>query len=283
MTSKERMPVGVFVSIGSGLGASVDAVRELGVQSIQLHKPPDELCTQEAGRKLADSLEAEGMAISVVFCGYPGERYDSIPIVRQTVGLVPDDTRQERLRITRQAAEFAASVGAPAIGMHVGFVSDDWDSPDFTGLVSAVQGVCEFCSSLGLAVHLETGQESSETLLHFIEQVGRPNLFVNFDPANMILYGSGEPLAALVEVGKYVRSCHCKDAVWSDRPGEEWGKEVPLGEGDVDVEAFLRTLSGLGYEGPLTIEREIPGQQQIEDIRRAIGLLNSLKSKLGLT
>ncbi len=113
--------------------------------------------------------------------------------------------------------------------------------------------------------------------------MGRDNLFINFDPANMILYGSGEPIEALRKVGHRVRSVHCKDAKWAARPGQEWGAEVPLGEGDVGMETFLRTLKDLGYTGPLTIEREIPQEpsRQKEEIGRGLRLLNELKAKIG--
>jgi sugar phosphate isomerase/epimerase len=112
--------------------------------------------------------------------------------------------------------------------------------------------------------------------------VGRDNLFINFDPANMILYGTGEPIAALKKVGKYVRSVHCKDGKWAANPGQEWGQEVPLGEGDVGMENYLRTLKEIGYDGPLTIEREIPQEpeRQKSEIGHAIRLLTELKTKL---
>ena len=120
-------------------------------------------------------------------------------------------------------------------------------------------------------------------LLRFMEDVGRPNLRINFDPANMILYGCGEPIAALRRVGRYVRSVHCKDAKWAAHPGKEWGAEVPLGQGDVGMKTFLRTLKEIGYTGPLTIEREIsqdPERQKTE-IGGGIRLLNELKMKIG--
>ena len=94
--------------------------------------------------------------------------------------------------------------------------------------------------------------------MRFIGDVERDNLFINFDPANMILYGSGEPIEALEKVGRWVKSVHCKDGTWAAHPGQEWGTEVPLGEGDVGMERYLRTLDKIGYRGPLTIEREIP-------------------------
>jgi sugar phosphate isomerase/epimerase len=121
-------------------------------------------------------------------------------------------------------------------------------------------------------------------LLEFIGEVARDNLYINFDPANMILYGTGDPIEALEKVGRYVRSVHCKDAKWgasADR-GKKWGTEVSLGDGDVGMETYLRTLHGLGYHGPLTIEREIahdPARQKA-DIGHAVRLLESLRTKI---
>jgi sugar phosphate isomerase/epimerase len=98
----------------------------------------------------------------------------------------------------------------------------------------------------------------------------------------MILYGTGEPIAALKKVGRYVRSVHCKDGKWAANPGKEWGAEVPLGQGDVGFENYLRTLKEIGYDGPLTIEREIPQEpeRQKAEIGHAISLLDDLKAKL---
>jgi len=148
--------------------------------------------------------------------------------------------------------------------------------------VEVVGKVADYCAERGLTMNLETGQESADTLLYLLQSVDRPNLFVNFDPANMILYGSGEPLEALQKVIGYVRSVHCKDATWSEKPGEEWGLEVPLGEGDVNIREFIRILHENGYEGPLTIEREVSGERQIADIRKGIELLRNIKKELGV-
>jgi sugar phosphate isomerase/epimerase len=148
--------------------------------------------------------------------------------------------------------------------------------------VQTAREACDYLAANGQALHLETGQEPADVLLRFLQDVERDNLFVNFDPANMILYGVGEPLPALRTLGKFVRSIHCKDATWSDRPGETWGREVPLGQGDVDMAAYLRTLDEIGYDGPLTIEREIPQEpaRQKAEIAAAVGVLERLRGEL---
>ena len=276
----EKMPIGVFTSIGAGLGAGLDAVLSLGVRTVQVHVPHPDLRTPEKIAQTRKAFADAGVEITLLFCGFPGESYASIPVVRQTVGLCPPATRKERLKLTLEAADYAAALGAPGIGIHIGFVSEDHKSGDFMEIVCAARQVCDHCAGKGIRVHLETGQETADTLLALIKGVDRPNLAVNFDPANMILYGSGKPIEALRKVGKYVKSTHCKDARWSDQPGVTWGVETPLGQGDVGIEEFIKTLIALGYDGPLTIEREISGEQQVRDIKMAVDLLNSLKAKL---
>jgi len=277
-----KMPLGVFASVGAGLGASIDRVLGLGVPTVQIHAPGPDGRNEERAAEIKEAFADAGIEITLVFCGYPGESYKSIPIVRDTVGLVPPATRAERLAQTKRIADFASWVGAPGIGVHVGFVSEEHGSPEFAEVVDVLGEVAGYCAALGLTMNLETGQETADTLLHVLQTVGRDNLGVNFDPANMILYGSGEPLEALRKVGAYVKSCHCKDGTWSDQPGKEWGLEVPLGQGAVDIGKFVAILNELGYTGPLTIEREVSGERQITDIKAGIELLRDIKARLGI-
>jgi sugar phosphate isomerase/epimerase len=181
-----------------------------------------------------------------------------------------------------EIADFARLLGVDAVGLHLGFVPHETSDPIYGEVVAVAGRLCDHCRTLGQNLHLETGQEPAGVLLRFIRDVDRDNLFINFDPANMILYGCGEPIAALKQVGRFVRSVHCKDAQWARHPGVEWGAEVPLGEGDVGMENFLRTLKQIGYAGPLTIEREIPQEpeRQRAEIGRGIRLLEELKVKI---
>jgi len=279
---EQKMPLGVFASAGAGLGAAIDKVTSLGVSTVQIHAPGPDGRTKENAARIARRFADAGISISLCFVGYRGDSYASIQAVRDTVGLVPPATRDERLQATWQMCDFASWVGAPGIGIHLGFVTEDRQSDEFKEFVEVVGKVADYCAERGLTMNLETGQESADTLLYLLQSVDRPNLFVNFDPANMILYGSGEPLEALQKVIGYVRSVHCKDATWSEKPGEEWGLEVPLGEGDVNIREFIRILHENGYEGPLTIEREVSGERQIADIRKGIELLRNIKKELGV-
>jgi len=281
----EKWPVGVFASIDAGLGVKLEVAHELGIPTIQLHAPkPESRTEQNAGQFLA-RLKELGIAITAVFGGFEGESYADIPTVVRTVGLVPPETRAARTQEMEEIADFARLLGVDVVALHVGFIPHDRSAPLYGEVLAVTRDICDHCRNNGQRLHLETGQETADALLAFIGDVGRDNLFVNFDPANMILYGSGEPIEALRKVGSYVRSVHCKDAKWAAKPGEEWGTEVPFGTGEVGAENFLRTLAELGYDGPLTIEREIPEDpaRQKSEIGHAVGLINQLKQKLGVS
>ncbi len=278
----DKWPIGVFASLDAGLGVKLEVARELGVPTIHLHAPEKGSRTQEQADQFLAKLKDYGIAISAVFAGFEGESYADIPTVKRTIGLVPPETRAARTREMKEIADFARVLGVDVVALHMGFIPEDPADPLYAEVVDVTRDVCDHCRSNDQRLHLETGQESADGLLRFIDQVDRGNLFINFDPANMILYGSGEPIAALKKVGHLVRSVHCKDAKWAAKPGEEWGAEVPVGEGDVGMEDFLRTLAEIGYDGPLTIEREIPEEpeRQKAEIGGGVRLLNDLKAKI---
>ena len=279
----DKWPIGVFTSVDAGLGVKLEVAHELGVPTIQLHAPAKATRTQENADRFLARLADLGITLTAVFGGFEGESYADIPTVSATVGLVPPETRAARTQEMKEIADFAKMLNCNVVALHLGFVPHDTNDPLYAEVLTITREICDHCQAHGQALHLETGQETADALLQFIGDVQRDNLFINFDPANMILYGTGEPIEALKKVGKYVRSIHCKDGTWADKPGEEWGQEVPLGEGDVGFEAYLRTLDEIGYVGPLTIEREIAQEpeRQKKEIGHAINVLGELKAKIG--
>ncbi len=280
----EKWPIGVFASVDAGLGVHLDVAQELGIPTVQVHAPHQQTRTPAAAKGFLERCKAAGITVTCVFGGFDGESYADIPTTIRTVGLVPEATRAARIAEMTEISDFAKLLGVGAVGLHIGFVPADRTSSNYKNLIAATQDLLDHVNGNGQNLHLETGQESADHLLEFIHDVKRDNLFINFDPANMILYGSGEPIEALKKVGHLVRSVHCKDAKWAapDQRGKSWGSEVALGEGDVGMETYLRTLLELGYTGPLTIEREIAHDRdrQKADIGMAVNLLNSLKKKI---
>ena len=278
----EPLQVGVMFWTGGELGVQaspaeiVRMVTGLGVGCGQLGIHGDAALSNETARGWKAALDAEGLEVATVFAAYRGESYADIPTVQQTVGLVPRATREEREARTYQCSDFAREIGVPGLATHIGFVPEDSADPDYIAVREIVRRVCDHCRRNGQTFALETGQEPAATLKEFINDVDRENLGINFDPANMILYGSGEPLDALDIVRDHVLTVHCKDAKWPAEPGQ-WGTETPLGKGDVGMDRFVAKLKGIGYSGPLTIEREIVGEAQQADIRDGVALLEKLR------
>ncbi|MBI1349356.1 TIM barrel protein [bacterium] len=280
----DTWPIGVFASVDAGLGVHLDVAAELGIPTVQVHSPHADTRNPATAEAFLKRCADAGITPTVVFGGFEGESYADIATTAKTVGLVPEVTRAARVQEMKEISDFAKLLGVKAVGLHIGFVPADRSSSSYQDLLVVTRELLDHVAANGQNLHLETGQESADHLLEFIHDVQRPNLFINFDPANMILYGTGNPIEALKKVGKYVRSIHCKDAKWApaDVRGTAWGTEEPLGEGDVGMETYLRTLKELGYTGPLTIEREIAHDRdrQKKDIGTAVKLLTDLRSKI---
>jgi len=229
-----------------------------------------------------DALEAAEFSVFTVFAAYSGESYADIPTVQRTVGFIPAATRAEREGRTMGVSDFAKVIGAPGIATHIGFVPESREDPDYQAVRDMVRRICDHAATHRQTFALETGQEPARTLLAFLNDVDRPNLGINFDPANMILYGTGDPIEALGILGPRVLTVHCKDGDWPE-PGESGalGSERPLGEGSVGIGRFLAALRQAGYRGPLSIEREASDPaRRMKDIAAAIHLLSGLKNQL---
>ncbi|MFQ6134030.1 MAG: sugar phosphate isomerase/epimerase family protein [Armatimonadota bacterium] len=275
----DPLALGVMLAVGENPLERVKHVKQMGFPTVQMGVPPPAFMTEEAKAELRAALAEAGVTVTTVFCGFEGESYADIPTVRRTVGLVPKETRGERLERAGDIAQFAKDIGSPRIAIHIGFVPEEPADPEYPPCVETLQKLADIAGDLDLGVALETGQETAPTLKRYIEDAARDNVGVNFDPANMILYGSGDPIEALDHVGQCVVGTHCKDGKWPTEEGQ-LGHETPLGEGDVGIEEFVTKLYNLGYRGPLTIEREITGDQQTKDILMAKELLEGIRAKL---
>lgn len=224
------------------------------------------------------ACEAEGFTLLTVTAAYNGEDYADIPTVERTVGFIPPATREEREARTIALADFAKEVGIPVFACHIGFVPHDKSNADYIAVQGMVRRICDHCAANGQSFHLETGQEPADVLLDFLIDTGKPNLAINFDPANMILYGTGDPIEAMEVLKGHIRSVHVKDGDWPDKakPGT-LGTERPLGAGSVGIPNYVAKLKEIGYTGPLVIEREGTNPEQWKsDVTAAVALLQSL-------
>ena len=257
---------------------TVGEIRSLGVRSGQLAIPGGMALTEAAAAAWNADLEREEFTLVTVFATYEGEDYADIPTVQRTVGFIPPATRAAREQRTYDVSDFAARLGVASIACHVGFVPEDHSDPDYVAVRDLVRRVCDHAAGHGQTFALETGQERADVLLSFIRDVDRPNLRINFDPANLILYGSGEPIGALRELAPLVISVHAKDGDWPPKGvAGALGTERPLGQGAVGMAQFVRTLQQVGYRGTLNVEREIEDQAaRLRDISAGVRLLREL-------
>ena len=179
-------------------------IRGFGVNTGQLGVPGSMTLDDAAAAKWKRALDEAGFKIVTIVAAYEGEDYADIPTVQRTVGFIPPATRDAREQRTLAVSDFAARLGVPSIACHVGFVPEDPAVPEYRAVRDVVRRICDHAAGHGQTFALETGQERAEVLLAFIRDVDRPNLRINFDPANLILYGTGEPIEALRTLGPLV-------------------------------------------------------------------------------
>ena len=257
---------------------NLEEIASLGVVCGQLGIPGGLDLNAAVAREWKSALERAQFSLVTVFAAYIGEDYADIPTVQRTVGFIPHDTRAERERRTYEVSDFAAAIGVGSVATHVGFIPEDTTHPDYIAVREMVRRVADHAARRGQTFALETGQEPAHVLQRFLKDVGRRNVGINFDPANLILYGTGDPIEALSVLGPLVLSVHVKDGDWPPRDREQaLGKERPLGRGSVGIPRFVAKLKEIGFRGPLNIEREAENQQErIADIRSAVVDLKKL-------
>lgn len=279
----EPLALGVMTSLRSNDPMeSLGKVRDLGFPTCQLGNPPAEYVTgpqaKELTNRLKEAVAETGVKITSVFIMYPGHVWDLIdgPL---TIGLVPEDKRGARVVHACRMSNWAREAGIDAVTSHIGFIPESPNDPRYAPFIDTMKAFCQYCRDNGQTFAFETGQETAQTLVRAINDIGVEGVGINLDPANLILYGKSRPLDVVELLAPYVFNTHCKDGTWPE-PGGRLGHEVPLGEGEVHIRELIRRLYELGYRGPLTIEREISGERQIADIQRAKALLEEVRSEL---
>ena len=244
----------------------IGSVNEIGISRVQLHLNPifesaDDWA--DAGSKLTDA----GIVIVSGMFTPKGEDYSTPATIQKTGGIVPDEHWNDNLEAFRNTAQVAKDLGLTQVSFHAGFIPED-DQSLHDKLVGRLRELGEILKdTAGADLLLETGQETADALDRFLAEVDRESVAVNFDPANMILYGMGDPIAAAQKLAPRIRQAHIKDATSPPAPGQ-WGAEVAVGTGEVNWEAFIKALDAGGFDGNLVIEREA-GDDRIGDIKQA--------------
>ena len=261
--AKPAMQLGLIVSAGSDPEAAIRKVHDMGFPTCQVGVGS---FTPDMAARLRSALDRYKIEATSLVAGGPGpEVYDFYkgPL---TIGLVPRAYRDARIAQIKKTSDFAKQCGVPAVQTHCGFIPENPNDPVYREAVDAIRTVAAYCKQNGQNFRCETGQETPITLLRAIKDVGLDNVGVNFDAANLILYGKANPVDALDVLGPLIQGIHAKDGLYPTNP-KELGREVPIGQGKVNFPVFIKRLKEIGYRGPLTIEREISGPKQTEDVR----------------
>ena len=261
------MKLGVVVKLDdANIDARFKQVKDYGFDCCQVVAWKFELFTDEIAEMIIEASKKYGITISTFWCGWSGPRVWDFMEGPVTLGLVPMDYRNERIKDLKKGSDFAKKIG---------FLPEYPNTMEYHSLVCAIREVAQYCKDNEQNFLFETGQETPVTLLRTIQDIGLDNLGINLDPANLILYGKANPVDALDVFGKYVMDVHAKDGIYPV-DGKELGEEKKIGDGKVNFEKLIPRLKEVGYDKTLIIEREISGDQQIEDIKNAKILLEGL-------
>ena len=247
-------------------------IKELKLQTCQVSVWDMTVYTDENAQKLVSASKETGVEISTLWAGWRGPRTWNFYEGQYELGLVPDEYRADRLDDLMMAAEFVKKLGVKNLATHVGFMPENPADERYWKTIYALRRLCKKLKENDIRFLFETGQETPVVLMRAIEDIGTENIGVNFDTGNLILYGKANPVDALDMIGKYVYDVHLKDGLYPT-DGRNLGKEVRFGDGKANFKEFLPKLKALGYEGSLTIEREISGEKQIADIIYARDLI----------
>lgn len=264
--------LGVITGIGNDPDAAMAKVHSLEMPTCQIDAShlDDNLIQQ-----LLTATEKYGITITALGTDGPGPYIYNFYDGPLTLGIIPRTYRAQRVEKLKKFSDFAKQLNIPAIRIHAGFIPEDPNDHLYREAVETLREVIGYCKRNGQDFLYETGTETPITLLRAIEDVGLDNQGVNLDTANLILYDKANPLDALDILGPYVKNTHAKDGLYPTNP-RDLGNEVAIPHGKVDFPKIIARLKELNYQGPITIEREISGPEQIEDVKRERDYLRKL-------
>jgi L-ribulose-5-phosphate 3-epimerase len=245
---------------------------DLGTDATQIACGDPHHASWSEGDAMPEAARNSGLVLTGAMLGFPGEDYTTPQTIKATGGFGDPATRPERLERLAWALDRTVALGLSDLMLHAGFLPEVGD-PGRSSMLDTLAKAGQMAAEKGVTLAFETGQETALLLRLTLDELKAPNLKVNFDPANMLLYDMGDPIHAVEILGPDIRSVHVKDAKRPTIPGD-WGQEVPLGEGEVDIPRFLRTLRAVGYTGPLVVEREVGNQaERIRDVKHGLDLI----------
>jgi len=268
----DKIKLGLIVGLSTdNIKTSFEKVASLNITTCQISCTAEAMVGKLKPEDIRKAADKTGVEISSFFLLFEGQVFN-FKEGPATMGFIAPQYRSERLKLAKTYSDMVHDMGVKSITSHVGFIPDDEKDPLYRSFIPVMREFTEYCAKNAQMFCFETGQELPSTLKRTILDLGTENIGINLDPANLILYGMANPVDAVEIFGEYVRGFHAKDGLWPNRD-KYLGHETPLGEGRVRFDLILPRLKAKGFCGPVTIEREISGEQQISDIKKAIAIL----------
>ncbi|MGC8641138.1 MAG: sugar phosphate isomerase/epimerase family protein [Isosphaeraceae bacterium] len=245
---------------------------QLGTNVVQIACGDPHHASWDEGDSLPQAALASGMVMTAAMLGFPGEDYTTPQTIKETGGFGKPAWRAPRMQRLEWALARTRALGLADLTLHAGFLPEV-DDPDRPAMLDTLARAGDLARAKGVTLAFETGQETADLLRRTLDDLQSPSIKVNFDPANMLLYDMGDPIRAVEILGPDIRSVHVKDARRPTARGQ-WGEEVPLGQGEVDIARFIKALKSIGYNGPLIIEREVGDQAgRMRDVAHGLAFL----------
>ena len=245
---------------------------QLGVNVVQIACGDPHHASWDEGEAMPAAAHDSGIVMTGAMLGFPGEDYTTPLTIKETGGFGNPALRTERIERLKWAIHRTMALGLSDLSLHAGFLPAP-DEPGRSAVLATLAEAGNLAAARGITLAFETGQETADLLRLTLDELAMPNLKVNFDPANMLLYDMGDPIRAVDILGPDIRSVHVKDAKRPSVRGQ-WGDEVPLGQGEVNISEFINALKKNGYSGPLIIEREVGDQAgRLRDVRHGLEYL----------
>ncbi len=267
----KNWPVGACTwSLQTNVEGVAETLKNIGIEHVHLAVRS---AVEEGGDEYMAAVQKQGWTITATMIDFPQEDYSTLERIKVTGGIAPDDCWQRNRDLFLGAVDVTVKLGVKYLAMHAGFV-DESDAAYAKKFYDRIKTLADAAGEKDIMLLLETGQETAEELKHLLEQLNHPAVGVNYDPANIILYDKGDPIESVKLLAPWIKHIHIKDANRTKQPGT-WGEEVPWGDGQVGPERFLNTLTEIGFNGALAIEREA-GDDRPGDIKLAAERLSSL-------
>ncbi|WP_145336030.1 sugar phosphate isomerase/epimerase [Paenibacillus xylanexedens] len=285
--------IGVIVdSFGVGVREGLLKAKDAGAEGVQIYAVKGEMdpenLSPEARKELRSYIDGLGLEISALVGDLGGHGFQ-----------VKEDNAW-KVEKSKRIVDLALDLGTNIVTTHIGIVPHDPSSEVYETLNAACEELGQYAKSVGAYFAIETGPETAADLKGFLDTLSTNGVSVNFDPANMVMVTGDDPVQGVKLLKDYIVHTHVKDGLRLKEvdPRDVYGavgyapmdhekiaemvasgaffREVPLGEGAVDFDAYFAALQDIGYTGYLTIEREVGDQPEV-DIRKAVQFIKQYR------